>query len=200
MDGWVYHSWRFWQAEYLRIVGPKIPEGGWKTSTEPVVWAFLELFRRDQNDSCSDWWPWTKPVYIIMTCRQSNNQWSGGIVAQPVPKNSRCKIPVEKFSPRFFFDQEGILLLQRAILSTRSNTYLCWCNWRIFWRKNALRMSPRALVLARQCPSSRGTWNPEETGLPGLQMSWSHTLFSGLSDAKLIAAAETWLDGQTSDF
>jgi len=28
-----------------------------------------------------------------------------------------------------------------------------------------------SLVLARQCPGSPGTCNPEETGLPGLPMS-----------------------------
>jgi hypothetical protein len=28
-----------------------------------------------------------------------------------------------------------------------------------------------SLVLARQCPGSLGTYNPEETGLPGLPMS-----------------------------
>jgi len=37
-----------------------------------------------------------------MTRTQSNNQWSGGIAAQPVPKNSECKKPLESFSPRFF--------------------------------------------------------------------------------------------------
>ena len=35
------------------------------------------------------------------------------------------------------------------------------------------------LVLARQCPGSPGTCNPEETGLPGLLTSWSPTLSSG---------------------
>ena len=34
-------------------------------------------------------------------------------------------------------------------------------------------------VLARQCPVSPGTCNQEETGLPGLPVSWSPTLFSG---------------------
>ena len=59
--------------------------------------------------------------------------------------------------------------------------------------------------------------NPEETGLPGLPMSWSPTLFPGSgpdglrtvpwtekqlkghhfpSDVEAIAAAETWLEGQ----
>ena len=46
-----------------------------------------------------------------MTRRQSNNQWSGGITAHPAPKNSECKNPLEKFSPRFFGDQDGILLI-----------------------------------------------------------------------------------------
>ena len=36
----------------------------------------------------------------------------------------------------------------------------------------------RGFVLARQCPGSPGTCKPEETGLPGLPMSWSPTLFS----------------------
>jgi len=35
------------------------------------------------------------------------------------------------------------------------------------------------LVLARQCPGSPGTCNPEETALPALPVSWSPTLFSG---------------------
>jgi len=44
-----------------------------------------------------------------MTRRQSNNHWSGGIAAYPAPKNSECKNPPENFSPRFFWDQDGIL-------------------------------------------------------------------------------------------
>jgi len=46
-----------------------------------------------------------------MTRRQSNNQWCGGIAAHPAPKNSVCKNPLEKFWPRFFWDQDGILLI-----------------------------------------------------------------------------------------
>jgi hypothetical protein len=49
-----------------------------------------------------------------MTQIQSNNQWSGGIVAQPaLPQtNSECKNPLEMFSPRIFgIDQDGILLI-----------------------------------------------------------------------------------------
>ena len=77
------------------------------------------------------------------------------------------------------------------------------------------------LVLARQCPGSPGTCNPEELaylcfqGLdhlpysPDLAPSDYHLIprmkkqLKGrhfLSDAEVIAAAETWLDGQASDF
>ena len=97
------------------------------------------------------------------------------------PKNSECKNLLEKFSPQFF-GINGILsliIIQRAKLSMRSITHLCWCNWRTFWRKNVPGSSPRDLVLAWQCPGPLGTWNPEETGLPGLPLSWSPTLFSG---------------------
>jgi len=53
-----------------------------------------------------------------MTRRQSNNQWSGGIVAHPVPKN-----PQEKFSPRYFgikMASSLLIIFQRAKLSTWS--------------------------------------------------------------------------------
>ena len=46
-----------------------------------------------------------------MTRRQSNNQRSGDIAAHPAPENSVCKNPLENFSPRFFWDQDGILLI-----------------------------------------------------------------------------------------
>ena len=46
-------------------------------------------------------WPWTNSSYITMIRRQSNNQWSGGIVVQTAPKNSECKNQLEIFSPRF---------------------------------------------------------------------------------------------------
>ena len=70
-------------------------------------------------------------------------------------------------------------------------------------------------------PRSPGTCNPEETGLPGLQVSCSLTLFSGSApvglptvtwtektiesrhfspDEEVIAAAETWMDGQLPEF
>ena len=174
---------------------------------------------------CRDWWQWTQPGYITMTRRQSNNQWSGGKAPRPNPKNSECKNPLEEFLPRFFgikTASPSLIIFQRAKLSTLSIIHLCWCNWRTFWRENAAGRSLRGLVLVRQCPGSPGTCNPEETGLPGPPVSWSPTLFSGSghvglspvpwteknnwkgrhfsSDAEVIVAADTWLNGQPSDF
>jgi len=78
--------------------------------------------------------------------------------------------------------------------------------------------SPKGSCFARQCPGSPGTCNPEEPGLllsyhppysPDLALSDYH-LFAGvkkklkgrhfLSDAEVIAAAETCLDGKPSHF
>ena len=107
---------------------------------------FQKFFSAIQMISCSSWWPWTKPGYITMTRRQSNNQWSSGIAAHPAPKNSECKNPLEKFSLRFLgikMASSSFIAFQRAKLSMRSFTHLCWCNWMAFWRKNAVGGSPR---------------------------------------------------------
>ena len=63
------------------------------------IWNF---FRRNPNDFLSRLVTMKKPGYITMTRRQSNNQWIGSIAANATPKNSECKNPLEKFSPRFF--------------------------------------------------------------------------------------------------
>ena len=53
--------------------------------------------------SCCDWWPWTKPGYITMIRRQSNNQWSGNIAAQPAPKIPCAKIRWKSSRLDFFW-------------------------------------------------------------------------------------------------
>jgi len=146
--GWVHHPWRFGHAEALREVGPEMPEGGSKTLTVPVVWATFGTFsaRSKWFPVWRDWWPWTKHGYITMTRRQSDNQWSGGIAAYPAQKNSECKNPLESSRLDFFgikTASSSLIIFQRAKLSTRSITRLCWCNWRTFWRKNTAERSPR---------------------------------------------------------
>ena len=63
---------------------------------------FWNLFGAIQMIYCLSWWPWTKPGYIAINRRQSNNLWSGGITAHPAPKCFECKNPLDKFSPQFF--------------------------------------------------------------------------------------------------
>ena len=150
----------------------------------------LEFFLRDPNDFLSrhDWWSWKKPGYITLTRRQSNNRcnnrWSGGTAPHPAQKNSESKNSLEKFSPRFFWDQDGIVLIDYLPKGQTINAdyYL----FLLVHLKDILKEKRRpreghqgGLVLARQCPGSPGTCNPKETGLPGLPVSWSHTLFSG---------------------
>jgi len=105
--------------------------------------------------------------------------------------------------------QRGVLLISPGAIETH------------FEEKTPREFHQGNLVLARQCPGSPGTSNPEETGVLGLPTSWSPTLFSGSgpvglppapwtektienshfsSDAEVIAAAETCLDGQHSEF
>jgi len=134
---------------------------------------FWNFFSTIQMISCRDWRPWTKPGYITMTRRQSNNQWSDGIASDPAPKNSECKNPLEKFSSRFFgiktasssliiFQtanyQRGVLLISVGAIEGHFEGKMPW------------EGHQGGLVLA-QCPSPPGTCNPEETGLPGLPVS-----------------------------
>ena len=158
-----------------------------------------------------------------MTQRQSN-KWSGGIGAHPAPKNSEFKNPLEIFRleflesrrhPPHWLSSKGPNY-QRGVLNTSAGA-----TEGHFKGKKPREVHQGGVVFARQCPVSPGTCNPEGTVLPGLPVSWSPTLFSGsgpvglppvpwtekaierspfLSDAEVIAAAETWLDRQLSNF
>ena len=127
---------------------------------------FWNFFGGIQMISCPDWWPWTKPGYIAMTWRQRNNQCSGGIAAHPAPKNSKCKNPLEKFSPRFFWIKTAsfsLIIFQRAKLSTRSITHLCWCNVMTFWRENATGRSPSGSCSCTTIPQFTGHLQPRRS-------------------------------------
>ena len=149
-----------------------MPENGSKTSTVPFVRAtFGSFFCAIQMISCRDWWSWTIPGYITMTRRQSNNQWSGGIVAYHTPnipsakfrwKCSRLDILVSRRRPPHWLSskgpnyQRGVLLISSGATKAR------------FEGKAPQEVHQKGLVLAWQCPGSPGTCNPEETGLPVL--------------------------------
>ena len=85
------------------------------------------------------------------------------------------------FSPQFSGIKTAcfrLIIFQRVKLPTRNNTHLWWCNWRIFKGKTTRKVHQGGLVLEWKCPRSPGTCNPEETGLPGLPVTWSANLFS----------------------
>ena len=134
----------------------------------------MEFFRRDPQISFRDWSQWTKPGYNTMTRIQNNNQWSGGIAAHPASKIPSPKI-LWKSSRLDFLGSRGH---PSHLLSSKGPNY----------QRGALLISGGAFeghfegktpwevhqsfpVLARQCPGSPGTCNPEETGLPGLPVS-----------------------------
>ena len=140
------------------------------------TWNF---FGAIQMISCRDWWPWTKPDYITMTRRESNDHWRGVIGAHPASKKLRVKKSVRKFLASIFWDQDGVLLISAGAIEGH------------FERKAPRECYQGCLVLARKCPGSPGTCNPEETGLPGLPLSWSPTLFSGSGPVGLPPASWT---------
>ena len=122
-----------------------------------------------------------------MTRRQSNNQWSGSIAAHPAPKNSECKNLLENFSPRFFgikTASSSLIIFQRAKLSTQSFISAGAIEGH-FEGKTPRKGHQGGLVLAQQCAVSWGTCKPDETGLPGLPVSWSPTLFPGSGPVRL---------------
>jgi len=143
-----------------------MPERGSKTSTVPIVWAIFGILsaRSKWFPVRRDWWPWKKPGYITMTRKQSNNQWSGGIAAHPAPKNSECKNPLESSRLSRFFEiktaSSSFIIFQRAKLSTRRIIYLCWCNWRTYWRRNAAGSSPGGSCSCTTMPRLTGHLQP----------------------------------------
>ena len=116
----------------------------------------------------------------------------------------------------------SLIIFQRAKLSTRSITNPCWWNGRTFWRKNTAGRSPRGLCSCTTMPRLTGHLQPRRNWPnwasnvfithPFLRIWPSRTTTYSLdskkqlkdchfsSDAEVIAAEETWLDGQTSEF
>ena len=224
--GWVHHSWRFGLAEALREVGPEMPECGSKTSTVPVLWANFGIF-----SAWSKWFPVASGDHgrnLVISLWPGDKATVNRVAAQRLTPPQ--KIPSAKIrwkSSRLDFlaiktASSSLIIFQRARLSTRSMTHLCWCNWRTFWRKHAAGKSPRLSCSCTTMPWLTWHLQPRRNCLPGLPVSWSPTLFSGSgpvglppvpwtekkqlklrhfsSDADVIAAAETWLDGQPSEF
>ena len=147
-----------------------------------------------------------------MTRRQSNNLWSGDITAHPAPQKFRVQKSARKVFASIFWDQDGIILTDYLPKGQNINAK---------YYSSVLVQLKGILKEKRQCPGSPALATQKKLasldfqGLdhppcsPDLAPSDYH-LFPGLkkqlnschfsSDAEVIAAAETWLDGQHSEF
>ena len=156
------------------------------------IWNFFGVI---QMISCHNWWPCSKPGYITMTQRQSNNQWSGGIAAHPAPKNSESKNLLPKFLPQSFgikTASSSLIIFQRAKISMRSIPCLCWCNWRTFWRKNAAGRSPRASCSCMTMPRRSRHLQPRR--------NWPTWAFSVLITHPILRIWPRWTTAYSLDW
>ena len=160
-----------------------MPERGSKTSMALVVWANLEFFSaRDK------WFPVTIGDHgrnLVISLWPGDKATMNVVAAWRLtpPQNFRVQKSAGKVLASVFFGikkaSSSLIIFQSGKLSTPSVTHLCWCNWRTFSRKNRRGKVTKGSCSCTIIPCSPGTCNPEETGLPGLPISWSPTLFSG---------------------
>jgi len=184
----------------------------------------LEFFRRDPNDFLSrlvttdETWLY----HYDSETKQQSMDWrlSGSLDPQ--------KFRVQKSAGKFLASIFGIktvsswlLIFQSAELSTHSITYLCWCNWKTFWRKNASGRSPRLSCSCTRIPrltrhfQPRRNWSTWTSSVlithlilriwlrrtTTCSLGWKQLKVRHFSsDAEVNTVAETWLDGQISGF
>jgi len=126
-----------------------------------------------------------------MTRRQSNNQWSGGIAAHPTPKKSECKNPLETFSPRFFWNQDGILIIDylpkgRTINAEYYSSLLMQLK-DILKEKRHGKVTKGVLFLHDNAPAHRALATHKKLACLGYQcLDRSPTLFSGSGPVGLL--------------
>jgi len=157
-----------------------------------------------------------------MTRRQSNNDCSGGISAHPDPKNFECKNPLEKFSS---WDQDGILFInylpKGQTINAEYNLSLLVQLKDILREKLRGKITKGFLFLHDNAPAHPALATQKKQAYLGFQCvdnppyspdlaPSDYHLFPRLkkqlkcrhfsSDAEVIDAAETWLDGQPSEF
>ena len=152
-----------------------------------VAVRFLELWVRIPQGACMS----VPCEFCVLSGKvpcdgQQSMEWQHSY--SPRPKISEYKNFLENFSPRFFLSrrhpphwlsskgpnyQRGVLLISAGAIEGH------------FEVKRPREVHQGGLVLARQCPGSPGTCNPEETGLPGLSISSSPILFSGSGPVRL---------------
>ena len=153
--------------------------------------------------------------------KQQSMEWRHN--GSPRPQKFRVQKSVGNLLASIFWNKtasSSLIIFQRAKLSTRSITHLCWCNWRTFWRKNAAGRRPRGVCSRTTMPRLTGhlqprrkwhTWASNVLITHPILRIWARrTITCSLdrkkfkcrhfsSDAEVIATAETWLDGKLSE-
>ena len=200
-----------------------MPECGSKSQRCQSSEQHLEFFRRDPNDFLSRLVTMDEAGCITMTRRQSNNQWSGGIAAHPVPKIFRTQKSTGKVLASISWDQDGILLIyylpKGPTINSEYYSSLLVQLKNILTEKRLGKFTKGVLFLHENAPAHRAfatqkklaylgfhfldhpPYSPDLTLsdfhlFPGLKKQFKSRHFS--ADAEVIAAAETWLDGQPS--
>ena len=223
--GWVHHSRRFGHAEALCEVGPEMPERRSKMSmcqSSEQLLVFLWLYPNDflsRLVTMDETWLYH---YDLKTKQQSMEwQHSGSPCPKKIPsakihwKSSCLDFLESRWHPPHWGSSKGPNY-QRGVLLISAGATEGSFEGKTMWESHQ-----GGLVLAWQCPSSPGTCDPEEAGLPGLPClehppysldlaALDYHLFSGQkkelnsrhfsSNAEVTAAAETWLNGQHSEF
>ena len=103
---------------------------------------------------------WSKWFSVMIGDKATIN---GSIAAHPAPKYFEWKIHWKSSRLDFFgikTASSSFIIFQRAKVSTRSITHLCWCNWRSFWRKNAAGRSPKGSCSCMTRPRLTGHLQP----------------------------------------
>ena len=186
----------------------------------------LEAFRHNPNDFLSQLVTMDKTwlYHYDPETKQQLVEWQHS--SSPSPKKFRVQKSAGIVLALIFGIKRAptsLIIFQRATLSTRSITHLCWCIWRTFLRKNADRgkVIKGVLFLHDNAPSHQALAThkklaylgfqcldhpPYSTDLalldyhlfPGLKKQLKNHHFSSVT--VVFAAMETWLDGQPSKF
>jgi len=129
----------------------------------------LEFCQRDPNYFLSRFVTMDETWLYHYDPETKHSQVSGGVAAHPAPPQ---KIQVQKSAGKvlasIFWDQDGILLIDYL---TKGQTINAGAIEGHFEGKTPREGHQGGIVLARQCPGSPSTCNPEETSLTGLPVS-----------------------------
>ena len=148
--------------------------------------------------------------------KQQSMEWQHS--GSPHPQKFQVQKSAGKVLTSIFWDQDSFIpidcLPKGQTINVEYYLSFCWCNWRTFWRKNAagrflhnnapahraLATQKKLAYLGLQCldhpPYSLDLAPSDYHLFPGRKKQLKGHHFS--SDAEVIAAAETWLDGQPS--